>query len=189
MTRKSLFLFIVLLGSVFLVNAQTFKPKTFAINVDVGLINTFGWGKVKVPPITASLDYGLFCAGPGTISGGVLLGYARSFDKHKFTWSTTAYYNYTYDYYMAAFRGAYHLCPGYNDQIDVYAGFIAGYDIIRGEFKTDYPFTGYPPAAEVSHFLGGVFVGGRFFFIPNLGVNVELGYGISVVNIGASVKF
>jgi hypothetical protein len=188
MIRKSLLVSAILICTVFFTNAQTFKKNTFGINVDAGLINTFGWGKVKIPPLTASLDYGLFRAGPGTISAGLILGYAKSYAKYKFVSSTANYY-YTYNYVLAAFRGAFHICPGFNDQLDIYAGFMAGWNYVNSKFDSDFKFTGVRPAAEASHFLGGAFVGGRFFFVPKFGVNVELGYGISVVNIGASLKF
>jgi hypothetical protein len=193
MLRKILFVLMILFGYQQKMVAQSYYEKpfaanTFAINLDVGLINTFGWGKVKIPPITASMDYGIAKAGPGTIAAGIILGYSRSFDQHRY-YTSSSHYSYTYDYYMLALRGSYHLCPGDNDKLDVYAGFLAGYNIVRGKFKSDFQIGSTPPAAEVGHFLGGVYVGGRFYFSRSFGVNAEIGYGISVVNVGACVKF
>jgi hypothetical protein len=152
------------------------------INLDVGFLNSFGYGSVKVPPVSVSFDYLLTKIGPGTLGLGVAVGYATSEDKLKL------YPNYyhTYTYIPVGARGTYHWFPVQNDKIDAYAGVIIGYNIISSKYTGLVGSTVTPYGSKM---LGGVFAGMRYFFNDHFGVNAELGYGVALLNVGGSVKF
>lgn len=70
-------------------------------------------------------------------------------------------------------------------KIDSYAGLTLGYNIVSAkEFGTMQ--VGY--SASSSYFLYGGHLGLRYYFSPQLGAQVELGYGLGVINVGISYK-
>lgn len=142
-------------------------------NVGIGLGATFGTGSVQLPPVSFSLDYGF----NENISIGGYLGYS-SFKQEVMTWS------WKYTYLIVGVRGAYHLALV--DKLDTYGGIMLGYNIASAKF--DGTLTGMPEPK-----VGGIaysgFVGARYHFGEKFGVFGELGYGISILNIGLTMKF
>ena len=45
------------------------------------------------------------------------------------------------------------------------------------------------PTVSASYLEFGGFVGGRYYFSPNLAAQAELGYGLGILNIGIAYKF
>jgi hypothetical protein len=92
---------------------------------------------------------------------------------------------------MIGFRSAYHYNGLESDKFDVYGGLMLSYNINSYSYENNDPY--YPDSYSGgsygnSLYLTG-FVGGRYFFSSNFGGYVELGYGVSFFNIGASYKF
>ncbi|WP_338793546.1 outer membrane beta-barrel protein [Bernardetia sp. Wsw4-3y2] len=141
-------------------------------NLGVGFLSTFyGSGlSQSIPPIGLSVDYGV----TDNISVGGYAAYAST----KFD----TFDDWRYTYTIIGVRGAYHFDLGH-EKIDTYGGALLGYNIIS--FSGDDYFQG--TAASAAAF--SVFLGGRYRFTENLGAFAELGYGISVLQLGLNVKF
>ena len=151
------------------------------MNIGFGLGATFATGSSTIPPLSASFEHGF----TDKISAGGLIGYSGS--KEEFaafggTWT------YKYSYIIVGARGSYHFFS--TDQIDAYGGAFLGYNI--GNSKVTYDGTGnnliQPAAANVGGVAYGLHVGGRYYFSDSFGAFVELGYGISYLTLGVTMK-
>lgn len=165
------------------INAQEnlFKKGDKALNVGLGLGTTLYSGaafKGTIPPVSVSLEYGFKdeVLEKGSIGLGGYLGVAGS--KYEFMG-----YGWEYTYIIVGARGALHY-PLVN-KMDTYTGIMLGYNLIRTK-EIGTPILGATPASD------GVawswFAGARYYFTDNLGAMLELGYGISYLNLGLAVK-
>jgi hypothetical protein len=72
------------------------------------------------------------------------------------------------------------------DKLDIYAGASIGSGIAAG-FYNGYP--DYPNTVRIRPIaFGGLHAGVRYYFKPKVGVNLELGFGKSLVNAGFVFK-
>ncbi|MBL0183195.1 MAG: hypothetical protein IPP96_13200 [Chitinophagaceae bacterium] len=122
----------------------------------------------------ASIEAGLWNAGPGVITLGVEAG--TSF-------SNGGYYdNYKTSTLIVAGRSAWH--HGWNVRnLDTYAGLSAGV----GFHQYRYNKNGEVKQNEVIPVFGG-FVGASYFITPRFGVNIEAGYDITQIQGGIIFK-
>lgn len=137
-----------------------------------------------VPPLTAAFDYGY----NEHISLGGLLSYTGSKYDVSDAYGTISN---KFSYIIVAVRGAYHYDLLHNDKIDTYGGLMLGYDIASTSHTVTGLYTSYSyliPTYSVGGFSFGAFIGGRYFFSPQLAAQVELGYGIAYFNIGLAYK-
>jgi hypothetical protein len=133
--------------------------------------------------------------GPGYLGVGAYFGYQASYYRYE-----DVYYNGNYYYYqhrwnhiLVAARGAYHLDFLNAKNAEVYAGVIVGVRLQTYSYETNNPD---PVFAELYRLNEGViypsyslFVGARWYFVPNVAVFGEAGYGISSLTGGVSFKF
>jgi hypothetical protein len=169
---------------------QSFEKGSQAINLGIGLGNTAYFGSYYsgfLPSVSGSYEYGIVEIPMGSELTGVISvgGYVgASFSKYGYSaWSSDDYYL-TSDFIIAA-RGNYHFI--FHDKLDTYAGIWFGVDIASSKWKgsgsdPNVDFTSTGPT-------GGAYVGARWFFSDNFGVYAELGYLISVLNVGVTFKF
>lgn len=129
--------------------------------------------------------------GPGTLGLGGFLGYKHL--SYKSDWRYAGYpyhYDYSWSYTILGLRGAYH----YNDwhgvpQLDTYGGLMLAYNALSFKDKSDYPHGfGYTEGSD-SYLSLSLYLGGRYYFSDNFAGLLELGYGISYLNIGLAYKF
>ena len=168
---------------------QSFEKGSQAVNVGIGFGNTAYFGSYYsgfLPSVSGSYEYGIWEIPMGSQLTGVISvgGYmGLSMSKYGYsTWSTDDYYR-TTNFIIAA-RGNYHFI--FHDKLDTYAGIMFGVNIESSKWKgsttdpgIDYASTG--PAA-------GAYVGARWLFSDKFGVYAELGYLISVLNVGVTFK-
>ncbi|SFS89552.1 hypothetical protein [Sphingobacterium wenxiniae] len=178
--KKSIFILVAIFIAV-AAHAQPFQKGTTTANVGIGLGTALGGlGKAR-PAISASLDHGLWeVGGPGVISMGGYIGNTG----YKYT---DAGYTAKWNYIIAGVRGAYHY-NGFTSvpNLDVYGGAMLGYNIVKySSDGSDVNMSNtYGSGVGFSGFLGG-----RWFFSQNIGGYAELGYGVSVLNVGITFKF
>jgi hypothetical protein len=132
------------------------------------------YGTSGMPPISASVDYGY----NENISVGGLVGISTSKEEF-FGWG------WEYTYIIIGARGAYHYDLLHKDNIDTYGGIMLGYNIVSSKE------TGTPigiGAASASYLIYGGFIGGRYYFTPNLAAQLELGYGMGFITVGVAYK-
>ena len=171
-------------------NAQVLGEGDSMLNLGLGL-GAYGGGTgytTKVPPLYASYEYMI----NDNISVGGYVGY------HQMGYSlntTLATASWNYSYLHFAGQAAYHFLN--DDQLDVYGGLRLGYtnvtneyDVkVKNEYEGAYSIPNEQTDASGSGILFGFQVGGRYFFSDSFAVNLELGYGIAILQAGVTLKF
>jgi hypothetical protein len=185
--KKLLLLLLVVVFSLTQLFAQesTFKQGDKVLNLGIGFGSTFYSGsgyKAGIPPISASLEFGVKdgVLDKGSIGIGGYLGYSS----HKWDYLNSGW-GYKYTNIIIGVRGVFHY--PLVDKLDTYTGLLLGYNIATSkEFGNFVP--GYNNASA-----GGVayswFVGGRYYFSDAFAGMLELGYGITYLNLGVALKF
>lgn len=149
------------------------------VNAGIGLVPTFGTGDVSIP-VSLSVDYGLKeDVGSGSIGVGGYIGYAGS------TQTLPFFGDLTYTYIIVGARGTYHM--DLVDGFDTYGGILAGFNIASVSIENEGAFGTTPTAG--GGFTYSFFAGGRYYFTENIGAFAEVGYGISILNVGLCAKF
>jgi hypothetical protein len=168
---------------------QVFEKGSQVINLDMGFGNTSYFGSYYsgfLPSFSGSYEYGIVeipmgSELTGVVSAGAYLG--MSLAKYGYSnWGNDDYYL-TSDFVIGA-RGNYHFI--FHEKLDTYAGVWFGVSIESSKWKGD----GSDPNVDYTSTgpTGGAYVGARWYFSDNFAVNAELGYLISVLNVGVSFK-
>ncbi|GJM34434.1 MAG: hypothetical protein DHS20C18_34350 [Saprospiraceae bacterium] len=193
---RIIFVLSILLFSANLINAQSkeiraVKKGDLQLSAGIGIIPTYAadGGHINVPPVSAKLTYqlsekfslGAYAAFSSTTSQQLNYpdGSTRVYDSKQLIFGT---------------RAAAHINRFKN--WDVYGGLMLGYSIPTVDQITQYPIENdrddelpsFSRPAE-SKFLYSGFIGATYFFSPQLGVYGEVGYGISLLNLGVNYKF
>lgn len=110
---------------------------------------------------------------------GGILGYTSS------KWETMGF-GWKYSDVIIGFRGALHYA--FVDKLDTYTGLMLGYDILSsktiGERHQELNFS-----ASTGGFVWGWYLGARYYFNESFAGFAEIGYGVSVINLGVAMKF
>ncbi len=179
--KRVLFVAILLVVAMSVSFSQmAYKKGDQNVSAMIGLGGVGGlYGSSTLPALSVSYDYGY----NENISFGGIAGYAGSSEDF-------FYGKIKYSYIIIAARGAYHLDLLHNPNVDTYGGIMLGYNIVSAstEWNSGYSGFGYNFAASSSYMIFGGYVGGRYYFSPNLAVQAELGYGLGIFNIGVSYK-
>ena len=122
----------------------------------------------------ASLEFGLWEAGPGVITlGGELGG----------SWSDGGYYtDYKAHTFVVAARSAWH-CGLNVPNLDVYGGISLGLGFRHQTYDNNGPQTNNDVVPAP-----GIFVGASYYVTPNFGFNAEAGYDITNIQVGVVFK-
>jgi len=147
------------------------------------------YGSGFLPAGQVAVEVGMWEVGPGVITlGGEVGGTFYSFTGTDSRYGPGTSYKYNHTELVIAARGAYHY--GWNVQgLDTYGGVAAGprFTIFSYQLPASYtgPVIGEPTSVGYG---GGVFMGASYFFTELLGVNAELGFNITYVQIGMVFK-
>lgn len=163
------------------ISAQEFNKGTNVINAGIGIGGNFYYGGLGTSSqslgLNVSYERGIWETGDfGIVSLGGYLGY-KSYTSNRAFGGATYKYNYT----IIGVRGAFHYTGLDVENLDVYGGAMLSYNIASID-------SGYAGGLD-SRPSATVFVGGRWYFTENLGVFAELGYGVSILSIGAAIRF
>jgi hypothetical protein len=174
---------LLLVASLLLVSVSygqmAYKQGDNVLSVGLGLGDVAGmFGKATIPPISVGYEVGY----NENISIGGLVGIAGSEDK--WTWFGESW-GWEYTYVIIAGRGAYHVDVFKNPNMDTYAGVTLGYNVVSWK-EVGTARTGY--SAGGSYLIYGGHLGLRYYFSPQFGIQVELGYGLGLLNAGISYK-
>ncbi len=191
MKKKNLLLALLVLMSAVSANSQdpTFEKGNKVFNLGIGFGNVLYSGigyKTSVPPLSISGEYGVVdgIGGKGSIGVGAYLGYSAS------KWEDSYYgttWGYKYSNLIIAARGTFHY--PLIDKLDTYAGVMIGANIASSSTYGN-AYLGYIGTTS-SAGGGGLFsflVGARYYLTPNFAGMLELGYGISYINLGIALK-
>ncbi|MCD4794123.1 MAG: hypothetical protein K8R54_12870 [Bacteroidales bacterium] len=177
---KRLFILIAVVSVVYTANGQAFEKGDVAINVGIGL----GWGYINtlapVPSFNASFEVGIVnIPDVGVIGVG-------GFGSFRTSWYNHGIYRDTYTNGIIAARGVFHFGFFDTGDFDLYAGVHAGIGFSK------YSYTGYyydDYISTDSYFVDDVFAGARYMMSSNFGLFAEVGYGISYLKAGITLKF
>jgi hypothetical protein len=184
--KKLFLLFVVAIFAFSSIVAQepTFSKGEKVLNLGLGLGSTLYSGtyyKSQVPPISASLEFGVVdnVAEKGVIGVGPYLGYSS----YKYEYQG---WGWKYSNIILGVRGNFHY--PLVDKLDTYTGLLLGYNVASSK-----EFGDVIPGWDYSYSAGGVawswFVGGRYYFKETFAAMLELGYGIAYLNLGVALKF
>ena len=177
------------------VNAQKskitrFKAGDVELSAGIGLLPTFlaDQAQTIIPPVGLRLGYRV----SENFSLAGFVSYSSS-ETDRISLPDGTINKWENNYTMVGLRGAVHATRIQN--WDIYGGFMAAYNItdvnrtIVDHSNDDIDFRSpYQPTNSDTFTFGG-FVGGAYYFKKNLAVFGELGYGVSLVNAGVTLKF
>ncbi len=165
-------------------NANFSKGQT-DINIGIGLFATmYGSGvNTSIPPVGFSLDKGI----TDKFSVGGYLGFSTAkSDVISFSDGTEA--SWKFKYIVVGARGSYHF--KLIDKMDTYAGLMLGWNAAKATFSSNDPALEALIDTEPSAggFTWAAHIGARYSINEKIGAFAELGYGVSVLTIGATIK-
>ncbi len=183
--KKLSLLLVITIFSVSMAQAQTpFRKGDKVVNVGLGL-GTYGVsGKTTIPPMSVSFDYGVkneLFDKKSSLSVGGYAGFYSS--KSSFTNSLLGEYGWKYTNILIGGRAAVHY--DFIKKLDTYGGLMLGYDI---ESVSAYGNTGSYSANSAGGFIWSSFIGARYYFTPKIAGFLELGYGVSAIELGVAFK-
>ncbi|GIV27354.1 MAG: hypothetical protein KatS3mg027_1168 [Bacteroidia bacterium] len=200
---RKILLTLTLAGTLSVQNIQAqdaFGKGSTVLNLGLGLggvVGYWGAGYSATPYLNTSLDIGVYefpdVKGLSIGLGGYL-GYKSTSYTYGGTWvdkKGNIHYDEpvksTWTYFAIGFRPTIHYSFS-SANAEVYAGLPLGYVIVSHKYSNPeyayYANTTYP-----SYVGYGLIFGGRYFFSKSFGAYLELGYGISYLNLGVSFKF
>lgn len=176
---KKLIILVVVVFAVYSVNAQNFENGDKALNVGIGLGGiTSSVSLAPIPSFNASFEVGIVdIPNVGVVGVG-------GFGAFKTTWHDYGTYRYTYTRTIVAARGVFHFGFFDTGDFDLYAGLNAGVGFSKDAYNSTY-YTG----STYSHFIHDEFIGARYMKNEKFGFFAELGYGISFLKAGITLKF
>jgi len=181
--KKITFIFLTVISSWGIMNAQSFKNGDMVANFGLGFgWYDYGYGVSSFPAITASLEKGFKdIENVGVFSLGGIVGYKHaSYDYGAYNWK------WSWNDYLIAARGALHVDFLKNNKLDTYCGVALGL-----RFETEKYNDVYNSSAQTSSNVNGLFaiyIGGRYYFTDKLAGFGELGYGLGYLTLGLSYK-
>lgn len=138
-------------------------------------------GDTKVPPIGIAVDVAVPISDIPLSFGGYV-GYTSS--SEEFSWAGDTW-GYDYSYYIFGARVAYH--PNFNlKNVDAYTGILLGF---AGASVKETGTASFGSSSSAGGLVTGAYVGGRYFFLPNVAGYAELGWAIGYLNLGLTVTF
>jgi len=169
---------------------QSFDKGSQAFNLDVGFVSTPYLGTSEFegdyPSVSVSYEYGIAAIPMGSeLTGVVGIGAYAGFCTTKYEFFDNGDHYSIRDLDLGV-RGNYHFV--FNDKFDPYFGVWIGANITDHTWDGDWE---EPEGIYFSHESGlaaGAYAGARWMFTDNFGVNAEVGWLISVVNIGLTLK-
>jgi len=174
----------VCLISIFSASAQKYEVGTNVVSAGVGLgssIAGYTYG-TQSPGWNLQYERGLAEAGPGVISGGLYVG----FKTYKYDDPEGAY-DFKWNYTIVGLRAAWHYTGLNIEKLDLYGGLMLSYNHLSVSYNS--PQDIQESGDYNSDIFLTPFVGARYYFIPQLAVFGELGYGVSTLNLGLALKF
>ncbi len=187
MKKSILLVFAMLLGTS-MIFAQPFEKGNHAINLGIGFGHTGYIGtyyKGFIPSISGSYEYGIVEVPMGAeLTGVVGVGGYLGWSTGKYVYSNNA--DRVYNNVIFGARGNYHFI--FMDKLDTYAGVWLGYRVTSWKWVGDGQVPSYWTDSRGSALVGGAYVGARYYFSDTFAVNAELGYLISVLNLGVTFK-
>lgn len=186
--KRMMILTVLLVLSFSSANAQTiFKKGDIEFAAGMGIFPTFAKddAAIVVPPLSARLHIRAL----PNFSLGAYAAYSSS-EAHQVGLPGGAVRDVDNEFYLFGLRAAAH--TNRLDNWDIYGGAMLGYNVpkvnntlTKEKSEIEGPVFSRPAENEFTY---SAFVGATYFPVKNLGLFAEVGYGISILNLGVSVK-
>ncbi len=155
-------------------------PKRWVASAGIGVGVNGLYGAESPPLLSVSGEYGV----NKNVSVGALIGRASATER-------TAFFDeaieWRFGYTLIAARASYHLREvAKNDRLDPYIGAAVGYNRVSVEAKGS--FISSEPFGADSYALYGAYAGARYLLNERVAGFVELGFGISQLSAGLSMR-
>ncbi len=176
-------------------NAQ-FEQGDNLLGVGVGIgghygIGFSGTGVSQTPAIALHFDHGMGDLGPGTWGLGGFIGYKGFKYTYDNRFSSNNYItSYKWSYTVIGARGTWHYNEWHGDnRLDTYGGLMLAYRISSFKDETNYPSGAvrFNAGSYSGVSLTGL-LGARYFFTENIGAYMEVGFGVSVLQLGLAAR-
>lgn len=187
--QKFLFVTVLFFSTLNAGNAQSSQAGDITIQAGIGLLPTYfkDASNVKVIPVQAAISYKLL----DFLSIGAFAGYSeyQSNVQEMYNGST---FQTTTESILGGARIAAH-AKGMN-KVDIYGGFQVGYSkpTVTTQVLSVSEANGgnnVGPRAKVrDEFVYSGFLGATTYLTKNIGLYGEIGFGISLINVGATLK-
>ena len=180
--KKIIFLCIIAALYYVEISAQrtSFSRGDVVLNLGAGLGSTWYSGtyyRTQIPPLSSSVEFGVadHVIEQGSIGVGPYAGYSTfKFEKDEG--------GYDYKNILIGLRGSYHYYLVRN--LDTYGSLFLGYNIL---ISSEFGIPLGPP--ETGRLRSALYIGGRYYIAEMFALMTEVGYGITYLNLGISVKF
>ena len=191
MTKK-LFAFIVVFttcGALTGIHAKNpFSKGDRIVNVGIGIGSYYGGSGYtsSIPPLSVSYEQGII---DGLLDGKASVGVGGYMAYTANKWETSisnSTYGYKYSYLIIGARGTFH--HQFVDKLDTYTGLMLGYNVVNSKFFGDDPGSHPSGPTGVTGLGYSAFIGARYHFSDKLAAFAEIGYGISALELGISIK-
>lgn len=183
--RKLALFFFAIVACISAANAQdVFRKGDAALNIGVGFGGVyFGSGvSTVIPPLGVSFDYAvvsdLINGNNGSIGVGAYLGYSAGRVKVNHTVSNKTLINNL----TIGVRGSFHY--QFVRNLDTYATLMLGYH----HAATTFSVGGVKSSSNAGALAWGTSIGARYYFSETFGVHAELGYGVSIIQAGITLR-
>lgn len=160
-------------------SAQTFDSGSQVLGLGIGVGGGYG------VPVTLSYEHGIHSfSNVSHIGVGGNISYGAHNDSFSYSTGTVKY---NYNNVIIAAMANYHYTGV--DKFDFYGGVHLGYDIVNSSVKSNTDDYAGKYKADASGMFFGVRAGARYYFSDNWAASADLGYGLSILNIGVAYKF
>jgi hypothetical protein len=183
----ALSLFFVITG-----NAQNMEVGSNMLNLGVGVggyYNAYSSYTSQTPAIGISFDHGFKQVGPGIITLGGYLGYKQLVNKNNYYDGANAYYyKWTWTYLIIGFRSTYQYKV--SDKFDIYGGLLLSLNNDKFTHTSNDPsYNNHVYNYGGTNVGFSIFGGAHYLFSNKFGAFGEIGYGVSYLTLGLSLKF
>ena len=188
MKRKlTLGIFLAVLTTSLMAQDPMFSQGDKVLNLGIGFGSTLYSGSfyhTSVPALSASYEVGVKdgVLDVGSIGVGGYVGYSAFKSTYDYGLGT---YGWKISNIIIGARGVFHY--PLVDKLDTYTGLMLGFRIVSdkyyGSSTYDFNYSGSTSGVQFSWFAGG-----RYYFSDNLAGLLEIGYGISYINLGIALK-
>lgn len=177
-------------------HAQSFSQGTNVLGVGVGIGGNYGVGfsgsgVSQTPAIALHFDHGMGDLGAGVWGLGGFVGYKTYKYEYDNVFGSGNYTtSYRWTYLVIGARGTWHYNEWHaNDKLDTYGGLMLAYRAATFKDETNYPSGSVTfSAGTYSGITFTGLVGARYYFSDKIGIYGEVGYGVSVLQLGLAVK-
>jgi hypothetical protein len=160
----------------------TVKKGDMLLGLGIGFFGNKVYDKLTMPPIPVTFEYivldNLF-EGKGALGCGGYFGYSSSKDDYY------GYGTYKSSKFIIGARGYLHYA--FVEKLDTYGGVLLGYKNEVSQYINDED-SDYNEKLSEGTPTANVFVGCRYFFNDRIAGMAELGWGMSILTLGVTIK-